>query len=163
MYVTGKKQHQKMLEYAERSVVDQKISAQIFTFRQMAMATNNFCIENLVGEGGFGRVYKGYIEGIDKVLYRKRSFDLFCKFVFLTFLFCFNQMVAVKQLDRNGMQGNREFLSEVFMLSLVDHLNLVDLIGYCADGDQRILVYEYMAGGSLEDHLLGKYIWRLSL
>ena len=71
MYVTGKKQHQKMLEYAERSVVDQKISAQIFTFRQMAMATNNFCIENLVGEGGFGRVYKGYIEGIDKVLYRK--------------------------------------------------------------------------------------------
>ena len=72
-------------------------------------------------------------------------------------LFHFKQVVAVKQLDRNGMQGNREFLSEVFMLSLVDHPNLVNLIGYCADGDQRILVYEYMAGGSLEDHLLGKY------
>lgn len=66
--------------------------------------------------------------------------------------------MAVKQLDRNGLQGNREFLSEVFMLSLVDHPNLVNLIGYCADGDQRILVYEYMAFGSLEDHLLGNII-----
>lgn len=118
-----------MADDVEKSLVGQKISAQVFTFRQMATATNNFSIENLVGEGGFGRVYKGYIQGVDKV-------------------------VAVKQLDRNGLQGNREFLSEVFMLSLVDHPNLVNLIGYCADGDQRILVYEYMANGSLEDHLL---------
>jgi serine/threonine protein kinase len=62
----------------------------------------------------------------------------------------------VKQLDRNGFQGNREFLVEVLMLSLLHHPNLVNLVGYCADGDQRILVYEYMANGSLEDHLLGK-------
>lgn len=65
------------------------------------------------------------------------------------------QVVAVKQLDRNGFQGNREFLVEVLMLSLLHHSNLVNLVGYCADGDQRILVYEYMANGSLEDHLLG--------
>ncbi|CAN6463107.1 unnamed protein product [Victoria cruziana] len=63
------------------------------------------------------------------------------------------QVVAIKQLDRNGMQGNREFLVEVLMLSLVHHENLVNLIGYCADGDQRLLVYEYMPLGSLEDHL----------
>ncbi|THF99852.1 hypothetical protein TEA_017726 [Camellia sinensis var. sinensis] len=62
--------------------------------------------------------------------------------------------VAVKQLDRNGFQGNREFLVEVLMLSLLHHPNLVNLVGYCADGDQRILVYEFMANGSLEDHLL---------
>lgn len=55
-----------MIEH-ERSVAGQKISAQTFTFRQMAIATNNFSIENLVGEGGFGRVYKGYIEGVDEV------------------------------------------------------------------------------------------------
>lgn len=67
----------------------------------------------------------------------------------------FFQLVAVKQLDRNGMQGNREFLVEVLMLSLLHHPNLVSLIGYCADGDQRLLVYEYMSAGSLEDHLLG--------
>ncbi|CAN0901054.1 Probable serine/threonine-protein kinase PBL23 [Linum grandiflorum] len=66
----------------------------------------------------------------------------------------FLEEVAVKQLDRNGFQGNREFLVEVLMLSLLHHSNLVNLVGYCADGDQRILVYEYMANGSLEDHLL---------
>jgi serine/threonine-protein kinase PBS1 len=65
------------------------------------------------------------------------------------------QIVAVKQLDRNGLQGNREFLVEVLMLSLLHHPNLVNLIGYCADGDQRLLVYEYMPLGSLEDHLHG--------
>ncbi|TXG55992.1 hypothetical protein EZV62_017305 [Acer yangbiense] len=63
-------------------------------------------------------------------------------------------VVAVKQLDRNGLQGNREFLVEVLMLSLLHHPNLVSLIGYCADGDQRLLVYEFMPLGSLEDHLL---------
>ena len=65
------------------------------------------------------------------------------------------QEVAVKQLDRNGFQGNREFLVEVLLLSLLHHPNLVNLVGYCADGDQRILVYDYMPNGSLEDHLLG--------
>jgi serine/threonine protein kinase len=69
--------------------------------------------------------------------------------------FYFIQVVAVKQLDRNGLQGNREFLVEVLMLSLLHHQNLVNLVGYCADGDQRLLVYEYMPKGSLEDHLLG--------
>ncbi|XP_050208345.1 probable serine/threonine-protein kinase PBL25 [Mercurialis annua] len=105
------------------------IAAQTFTFRELAAATKNFKQECLIGEGGFGRVYKGKL---DKT----------------------NQIVAVKQLDRNGMQGNREFLVEVLMLSLLHHHNLVNLIGYCADGDQRLLVYEFMALGSLEDHLL---------
>ena len=61
----------------------------------------------------------------------------------------------MKQLDRNGLQGNREFLVEVLMLSLLHQTNLVNLIGYCADGDQRLLVYEFMPLGSLEDHLHG--------
>ncbi|KAK9160872.1 hypothetical protein Syun_007213 [Stephania yunnanensis] len=64
-------------------------------------------------------------------------------------------VAAIKQLDRNGLQGNREFLVEVLMLSLIHHHNLVNLIGYYADGDQRLLVYEFMSLGSLEDHLLG--------
>jgi serine/threonine-protein kinase PBS1 len=65
--------------------------------------------------------------------------------------------VAIKQLNRDGLQGNREFLVEVLMLSLLHHQNLVNLIGYCADGEQRLLVYEYMPFGSLEDHLHGTY------
>ncbi|XP_056163978.1 probable serine/threonine-protein kinase PBL23 [Syzygium oleosum] len=105
------------------------IAAQIFTFRELCVATKNFNPDSLIGEGGFGRVYKGHIESK-------------------------NQVVAVKQLDRNGFQGNREFLVEVLMLSLLHHPNLVNLVGYCADGDQRVLVYEYMPNGSLEDHLL---------
>ncbi|XWS11202.1 hypothetical protein CRYUN_Cryun38cG0063900 [Craigia yunnanensis] len=105
------------------------ITAKIFNYRELCTATNSFNPDNQLGEGGFGRVYKGHVKNP-------------------------NQVVAVKQLDRNGYQGNREFLVEVLMLSLLDHSNLVKLVGYCADGDQRILVYEYMANGSLEDHLL---------
>lgn len=66
------------------------------------------------------------------------------------------QIVAVKKLNRNGFQGSKEFLVEVLILSLLHHPNLVNLVGYCAEGDQRILVYEYMVNGSLEDHLFGK-------
>lgn len=73
----------------------------------------------------------------------------------LLILLLFLQIVAVKKLDRKGLQGNREFFSEVLTLSMVKHLNLVKLIGYCADGDQKLLVYEFMANGSLESHLLG--------
>nr|GMD32080.1 probable serine/threonine-protein kinase PBL7 [Ipomoea batatas] len=105
-----------------------RIAAHIFRFRELAAATKNFRADCLLGEGGFGRVYKGRLEST-------------------------NQIVAIKQLDRNGLQGNREFLVEVLMLSLLHHPNLVNLIGYCADGDQRLLVYEYMPLGSLEDHL----------
>jgi serine/threonine-protein kinase PBS1 len=68
------------------------------------------------------------------------------------------QVVAIKQLNRDGNQGNKEFLVEVLMLSLLHHQNLVNLVGYCADGDQRLLVYEYMPLGSLEDHLHGKNV-----
>lgn len=61
----------------------------------------------------------------------------------------------MKQLDRNGMHGNKEFLGEVLTLSLLHHPNLVNLIGYCADGDQRLLVHEFISGGTLEDRVLG--------
>ncbi|VFQ88952.1 unnamed protein product [Cuscuta campestris] len=107
---------------------EMRVEAEVFTFCELAKATNNFNPDLLLGEGGFGRVYKGHI---------RRT----------------NKMVAVKQLDRNGVLGNREFLAEILTLSLVHHPNLVNLIGYCADGNQRILVFEFMPNGSLQDHL----------
>ncbi|KAK3038827.1 hypothetical protein RJ639_028549 [Escallonia herrerae] len=65
----------------------------------------------------------------------------------------FGRIVAIKQLNLSGLQGNQEFIVEVLMLSLLHHPNLVTLIGYCTDGDQRLLVYQYMPMGSLENHL----------
>ncbi|KAL6195688.1 hypothetical protein ACLB2K_031306 [Fragaria x ananassa] len=101
---------------------------QAFTLEEMEVATRNFSPSCFIGEGGFGKVYKGHLEKT-------------------------NQVVAIKQLDRNGCQGIREFVVEVLTLGLADHHNLVKLIGFCAEGDQRLLVYEYMPFGSLENHL----------
>lgn len=66
------------------------------------------------------------------------------------------QVVAIKQLNQYGLQGSKEFLVEVLMLIVLRHENLVSLIGYCAEGDERLLVYEYMPQGSLEKHLFGR-------
>ncbi|XP_059626706.1 probable serine/threonine-protein kinase PBL7 [Cornus florida] len=104
------------------------IKAKTFTFNQLVAATENFKSNYFLGEGGFGKVYKGILEDTGEI-------------------------VAIKQLDRNGLQGIREFVVEVLTLSLADHPNLVKLIGYCAEGTQRLLVYEFMPLGSLEDHL----------
>uniref|UniRef100_A0A453GYK2 non-specific serine/threonine protein kinase n=2 Tax=Aegilops tauschii subsp. strangulata TaxID=200361 RepID=A0A453GYK2_AEGTS len=103
-------------------------SARAFTYDQLAAATGDFRADCLLGEGGFGRVYRGRLDD--------------------------GQLVAVKQLDLEGLQGDREFVVEVLMLSLLHHDNLVSLVGYCSHGHQRLLVYEYMALGSLADHLL---------
>lgn len=65
------------------------------------------------------------------------------------------KVVAIKQLNPDGCQGNREFIVEVLTLSMADHPNLVKLIGYCVEAHHRVLVYEYMPLGSLEDHLHG--------
>ncbi|KAL0717750.1 hypothetical protein Bca4012_067072 [Brassica carinata] len=106
----------------------EETTLKVFTFRELATATKNFRQECLLGEGGFGRVYKGTLKST-------------------------GQVVAVKQLDKHGLHGNKEFQAEVLSLGQLDHPNLVKLVGYCADGDQRLLVYDYISGGTLEDHL----------
>ncbi|GER49712.1 protein kinase superfamily protein [Striga asiatica] len=104
-------------------------TARSFTLKELARATEDFREANLIGEGSFGSVYKGYLES--------------------------GKIVAVKQLNLEGFQGNHEFIVEVLMLSLLHHPNLVNLIGYYTDGNQRLLVYEFMPMGSLENHLFG--------
>ncbi|KAJ0237217.1 Receptor-like kinase LIP2 [Hirschfeldia incana] len=113
---------------AEEADQLEQTTLKTFTFRELATATKNFRQECLLGEGGFGRVYKGTLQST-------------------------GQVVAVKQLDRHGLHGNKEFQAEVLSLGRLDHPNLVKLVGYCADGDQRLLVYEYVTGGSLQNHL----------
>ncbi|XP_073525825.1 uncharacterized protein [Phyllobates terribilis] len=104
-----------------------KSPAKSFTYRELCVATGVFNAANMIGEGGFGKVYKGRLES--------------------------GEIVAIKQLNHDGLQGSQEFIIEVLMLSLLHHPKLMSLIGYCADGDEKLLVYEYMPQGSLEDHL----------
>ncbi|OAY79475.1 putative receptor-like protein kinase [Ananas comosus] len=113
----------------------------VFSFRELRNATSNFSSLVKIGEGGFGTVYKAFIrpssdEKADKIA------------------------VAVKKLNPNGQQGHRQWLAEVQFLGVVEHPNLVKLIGYCAvDGErgaQRLLVYEFMPNKTLDDHLFNK-------
>ncbi|KAG6741846.1 hypothetical protein POTOM_055125 [Populus tomentosa] len=99
-----------------------------FTFFEINEATGNFDDQNIIGSGGFGTVYKGYIE-----------------YGFIA--------VAIKRLDSSSKQGTREFQTEIEMLSNLRHLHLVSLIGYCDDHGEMILVYDYMSRGTLREHL----------
>uniref|UniRef100_A0A2N9H448 non-specific serine/threonine protein kinase n=1 Tax=Fagus sylvatica TaxID=28930 RepID=A0A2N9H448_FAGSY len=108
-----------------------------FTFNELKNATRNFRPDGLLGEGGFGYVYKGWID--EQTLGAGRPG---CGMV-----------VAVKKLKPEGFQGHKEWFSEVNHLGQLLHPNLVKLIGYCLEGDNRLLVYEYMPKGSLENHL----------
>ncbi|MCD7460128.1 hypothetical protein HAX54_042937 [Datura stramonium] len=101
----------------------------VFTIRQIKAATNNFDAANKIGEGGFGSVYKGTLSD--------------------------GTVIAVKQLSSKSKQGNREFVNEIGMISGLQHPNLVKLYGCCAEGNQLLLVYEYLENNSLARALFG--------
>ncbi|XP_010064028.2 putative receptor-like protein kinase At1g72540 [Eucalyptus grandis] len=110
----------------------------IFTLAELKTVTHNFSRSNYLGEGGFGIVYKGMIdEGLRPEMKA--------------------QVVAVKTLDLDGTQGHREWLAEVIFLGQLRHPHLVNLIGYCCEDEHRLLVYQYMERGNLEDQLFKKY------
>lgn len=98
-----------------------------FTFSSVAAATNNFSDINKLGQGGFGHVYKGKLPG--------------------------GQDVAVKRLSRKSGQGLEEFKNEVILIAKLQHRNLVGLLGCCIEGEEKILLYEYMPNNSLDSFL----------
>ncbi|KAE8802705.1 putative serine/threonine-protein kinase NAK [Hordeum vulgare] len=110
----------------------------VFTIAELRAVTRDFSMTNFIGEGGFGPVYKGYVD--EKVKPGLRA-----------------QPVAVKLLDLEGNQGHNEWLTEVIFLGQLRHPHLVKLIGYCYEDEHRLLVYEFMTRGSLEKLLFKKY------
>ncbi|CAN6313859.1 unnamed protein product [Urochloa humidicola] len=110
----------------------------VFSIAELRAVTRDFSMTNFIGEGGFGPVYKGYVD--DKAKPGLRA-----------------QPVAVKLLDLEGGQGHTEWLTEVIFLGQLRHPHLVKLIGYCYEDEHRLLVYEFMTRGSLEKHLFKKY------
>ncbi|XP_068660450.1 probable serine/threonine-protein kinase PBL7 [Aristolochia californica] len=99
----------------------------VFTFKQLHAATSGFGKANVIGHGGFGSVYKGVLSD--------------------------GRKIAVKLMDRCGKQGEEEFKMEVELLSRLHSPYLLGLLGYCTDNDHKLLVYEYMANGGLQEHL----------
>lgn len=109
----------------------------IFTYAEMKLATKHFRSDQILGEGGFGIVYKGVLDEHVRPGYKSTQ-------------------VAIKVLNPDGLQGDREWLAEVNYLGQLSHPNLMTLIGYCCEHEHRLLVYEYMACGSLEKCLFRK-------
>nr|DAD32499.1 TPA_asm: hypothetical protein HUJ06_011350 [Nelumbo nucifera] len=106
----------------------QSFSTKAFEIEELAEATNGFSED--IGAGGFGYVYKGILSDGNEV--------------------------AVKCLKEKSRQGDREFLAEIEIISRVHHKHLVSLLGYCVNGNQRMLVYEFVPNKTLDFHLHGK-------
>ncbi|XP_020596347.1 probable serine/threonine-protein kinase PBL10 [Phalaenopsis equestris] len=119
-----------------------------FSFNELKSATRNFRPDSVLGEGGFGSVFKGWLD--------EQTLEATKPGVGI--------VVAVKRLNQDGFQGHREWLAEVNYLGQLRHPNLVRLIGYCLEDEHRLLVYEFMPRGSLENHLFrrGSYFQPLS-
>ncbi|TKY69438.1 Proline-rich receptor protein kinase PERK9 [Spatholobus suberectus] len=101
-----------------------------FSYEELVTATNGFSTQNLLGEGGFGSVYKGCLPD--------------------------GREIAVKQLKIGGGQGEREFKAEVEIISRIHHRHLVSLVGYCIQDNRRLLVYDYVPNNTLYFHLHGE-------
>nr|BAD02994.1 putative Receptor-like serine/threonine kinase(RFK1) [Oryza sativa Japonica Group]BAD03117.1 putative Receptor-like serine/threonine kinase(RFK1) [Oryza sativa Japonica Group]BAD03607.1 putative Receptor-like serine/threonine kinase(RFK1) [Oryza sativa Japonica Group] len=107
----------------------------VFSNAELKLATENFSSQNMVGEGGYGQVYKGKLPD--------------------------GRVIAVKQLSQSSHQGKSEFVTEVATISAVQHRNLVKLHGCCIDSNTPLLVYEYLENGSLDRALFGSKSFNL--
>ncbi|KAF5794771.1 putative protein kinase RLK-Pelle-DLSV family [Helianthus annuus] len=101
----------------------------LVSLSEISRATNDFSVDNKLGEGGFGPVYKRMLEE--------------------------GQEIAVKRLSKSSRQGVDEFKNEVICIAKLQHRNLVKLLGYCIQGDEKVLIYEYMPNKSLDSFLFG--------
>ncbi|CAM6094754.1 unnamed protein product [Calypogeia fissa] len=104
--------------------------ARWFSLAELKLATDDWSSRNQIGRGGYGRVYKGVLKS--------------------------GEVVAIKRAQEGSMQGAAEFKNEIELLSRVHHRNLVGLVGFCYEGGEQALIYEFMSNGAVRDHLYGK-------
>ncbi|KAL5976139.1 hypothetical protein ACLOJK_020469 [Asimina triloba] len=104
----------------------------LFDLKIIAAATNNFSSENKLGEGGFGPVYKGTLMN--------------------------GQEIAVKRLSQKSGQGSTEFRNEVMLIAKLQHRNLVRILGCCIQGEEKMLIYEYMRNKSLDSFIFERVL-----
>uniref|UniRef100_M1BLW1 non-specific serine/threonine protein kinase n=1 Tax=Solanum tuberosum TaxID=4113 RepID=M1BLW1_SOLTU len=109
----------------------------IYSFSDLKLSTKNFKPDSVLGIGGFGTVYKGWVD--EKTLTPTKPGT--------------GMIVAIKKLNSESTQGFEEWQSEVNFLGRLSHPNLVKLLGYCHEDKELLLVYEFMPKGSLENHL----------
>ncbi|KAM7259963.1 hypothetical protein ACFE04_015704 [Oxalis oulophora] len=126
----------------------QSSNVKSFSLSDLKFATRNFHPDSVLGQGGFGSVFKGWIDENSLTAAKPGT----------------GMVIAVKKLNQESFQGHREWLAEVNYLGHIYHPNLVKLIGYCLEDEHRLLVYEFMPRGSLENHLFrrGSYFQPLS-
>ncbi|KAL3741639.1 hypothetical protein ACJRO7_017148 [Eucalyptus globulus] len=122
-YTSGEEDDPAIEEEFEQGLGPKKIP-----YKDLVVATDNFAIGRLLGEGGFGRVYEGYLTSV-------------------------NANVAIKKINPGSRQGIKEYATEVKTISRLRHRNLVQLIGWCHEKKELLLIYEFMFNGSLDFHL----------
>ncbi|XP_027160272.1 probable LRR receptor-like serine/threonine-protein kinase At1g06840 [Coffea eugenioides] len=127
--------HMKKKQAVSRRRQSSKTSIKIdgvkeFTYEEMVSATKNFDSSCVVGQGGYGKVYKGILAD--------------------------ETVVAIKRAQEGSLQGEKEFLTEIELLSRLHHRNLVSLVGYCDEEGEQMLIYEFMSNGTLRDNISGK-------
>ncbi|KAL5175999.1 G-type lectin S-receptor-like serine/threonine-protein kinase [Glycine soja] len=110
--------------------VKKRSDSRVFSYASIIAMTNRFSVENKLGEGGFGLVYKGKLPT--------------------------GEDVAIKRLSKGSRQGVIEFKNELNLISQLQHMNVIQILGCCIHGEERMLIYEYMANKSLDFFLFDR-------
>lgn len=136
-----------------------------FDFDTIRIATDDFSEANKLGQGGFGSVYKVIIHHYLYQLHAKVTISLSSLNTTHLFLIIFFQGrlfngedIAVKRLSTNSGQGDLEFKNEVLLVARLQHRNLVRLLGFCLEGIERLLIYEFVPNSSLDHIIFGIYL-----
>ncbi|GKB17647.1 protein kinase, ATP binding site-containing protein [Tanacetum coccineum] len=130
---SGVRNHAAASTITIRSHLHQNLENLLIPLEEISLATSDFSPENQIGEGGFGRVYKGQLSGRWE-----------------------NRTAAFKRHDLKGCQREEEFRNEFQMMSSLRHDKIIQLIGYCDEGGEKIIIYDYAVNGSLESHFTGR-------